>query len=160
MEENVRPDEAARALTEIGQRQEQVIRLSIIPTWYWWAIAALMVVFAAAIDSQRDVLIGVGTAVFVVGICAATGTVVVGGLRRVQLRNDLIGPVGVLAILGFVAVVVGVSLPIAFGLKAAGVPYAATQGVIAGALLLVTGGPLLMRLLWRIMLANRAGSQR
>ncbi len=37
MTDQVRPEEAARALTEIGQRQEQVIRLAIIPNWYWWA---------------------------------------------------------------------------------------------------------------------------
>ena len=48
MTDQVRPEEAARALTEIDQRQEQVIRLAVIPTWYWWAIAVLMVTFAAA----------------------------------------------------------------------------------------------------------------
>ena len=46
MTDQARPEEAARALTEIGQRQEQVIRLAVIPNWYWWAIAVLMVAFA------------------------------------------------------------------------------------------------------------------
>jgi hypothetical protein len=35
-----RPEEAAQALTENRQRQQQVIDLVVLPTWYWWAIAA------------------------------------------------------------------------------------------------------------------------
>ncbi len=160
MPENLRPDEAARALTEIRQRQEQVIKLSIIPAWYWWAIAGLMVGFSAAIDSHRRLAIAIGTSVFVIGVLTATARVVIGGMRRTQPRNDLLGPIGVLAILGFVATVLAVSLPTAFALQAAGVRYPATLGVLVGAILMVLGGPWLTRLLQRIMLAKRAGSQR
>ncbi len=160
MHEELRPDEAARALTEIRQRQEQVIKLAIIPTWYWWAIAGLMVGFSAAIDSHRRLAVGIGTSLFVIGVLTATGWVVIGGLRRAQLRNELLGPIGVLAILGFVATVLAVSLPTAFALQAAGLRYPATLGVLVGAVLMVVGGPLLMRYLRRIMLAKRAGSQR
>jgi hypothetical protein len=102
MTDQIRPEEAARALNEIGQRQEQVIRLVIIPTWYWWAIA----------------------------------------------------------ILGFVAVTVGASLAIGFILKASGVSYAATISVSVTAMMLVVGGPMLMRYLQGLMLANRTGSRR
>ena len=160
MHEELRPDEAARALTEIRQRQEQVIKLAIIPTWYWWAIAGLMVGFSAAIDSHRRLAVDIGTSLFVIGVLTATGWVVIGGLRRAQLRNELLGPIGVLAILGFVATVLAVSLPTAFALQAAGLRYPATLGVLVGAVLMVVGGPLLMRYLQRIMLAKRAGSQR
>jgi hypothetical protein len=160
MHEELRPDEAARALTEIRQRQEQVIKLAIIPAWYWWAIAGLMVGFSAAIDSHRRLAIGIATSVFVIGVLAATGRIVVGGLRRAQLRNDLLGPIGVFAILGFVATILAVSLPTAFALQAAGVRYAATLSVLIGAVLMVVGGPFLMRLLQRIMLAKRTGGHR
>jgi hypothetical protein len=160
MHEELRPDEAARALTEIRQRQEQVIKLAIIPAWYWWAIAGLMVGLSVAIDSHRRLAVGIGTSVFVVGVLTATGWVVIGGLRRAQLRNELLGPTGVLAILGFVATVLAVSLPSAFAFQAAGVRYPATMGVLVGAVLMVVGGPLLMRFLHRVMLANRAGNQR
>jgi hypothetical protein len=85
---------------------------------------------------------------------------VIGGMRRTQPRNELLGPIGVLAILGFVATVLAVSLPTAFALQAAGVRYPGTLGVLVGAILMVLGGPWLMRLLQRIMLAKRAGSQR
>ena len=160
MPEDLRPDEAARALTEIRQRQEQVIKLAIIPAWYWWAIAGLMVGFSAAIDSHRRLAIAIGTSLFVIGVLTATARVVIGGMRRTQPRNDLLGPIGVLAILGFVATVLAVSLPTAFALQAAGVRYPATLGVLVGAILMVLSGPWLTRLLQRIMLAKRAGSQR
>jgi len=160
MTDQVRPEEAARALTEIGQRQEQVIRLAVIPTWYWWAIAVLMVAFAAVIDTQHGLVVGIGIAVFVAVVLATTGRVVFRSARSAKLRNDLLGPVGVLAILGFVAVTVCVSLAVAFILQAAGVSYAATIGVSVGAVILVVGGPMLMRYLQAIMLANRSGSRR
>jgi hypothetical protein len=158
--DQVRPEEAARALTEIGQRQEQVIRLAVIPNWYWWAIAVLMVAFAAAVDTRQGLVVGIGTAMFVAGVLTTTGLVVFRAVRSAQPRNDLLGPGGVVAILGFVAVTVGVSLAVAFILKASGVSYAATIGVSVAAVLLVVGGPMLMRYLQGRMLANRSGSRR
>jgi hypothetical protein len=160
MTDQVRPEEAARALNEIDQRQEQVIRLAVIPTWYWWAIAVLMVAFAAAIDTRQGLVIGIGVAVFVVGVLTTTGRVVFRAVRSAQPRNDLLGPSGVVAILGFVAVTVGVSLAVAFLLKASGVSYAATISVAVTAAMLVVGGPLLMRYLQGLMLANRTGNRR
>lgn len=159
MTDQVRPEEAARALTEIGQRQEQVIRLAIIPNWYWWAIAVLMVAFVAAIETRQGLVIGIGTAAFVAGVLTTTGVLVFRAVRSAQPRNDLLGPGGVVAILAFVAITVGVSLLAAFTLKAAGVSYAATIGVSVTAVMLVVGGPMLMRYLQGLMLANRSASR-
>jgi hypothetical protein len=160
MTDQARPEEAARALTEIDQRQEQVIRLAVIPNWYWWAIAVLMVVFAAAVDTRQGLIIGIGTAVFVAGVLTSTGAMVFRTFRSAQPRNDLLGPRGVVAILGFVAVTIGVSLAIGFILKASAVSYAATIAVSVTAVMLVVGGPMLMRYLQGRMLANRSGSHR
>jgi hypothetical protein len=160
MSDGLLPEEAAQALHEIGHRQEQVIRLAVIPRWYWWAIAAMMVGFTAAVDSHRPLAIGIGTSVFVIGVLLTTGIVVVGGIRRAQVRGDLLSPIGVLAILGLVAVVLGVSLPTAFALQAAGVSHPATLGVLLGALVMVIGEPILTRFLRRVMLANRIGNRR
>ena len=77
-----------------------------------------MVGFAAAVDSHVPEVIAVATIVFVVAVVNITGSLVRTTLRRAQPRDELLGPLGVLAILGFVAVVVGVSLPISFALKA------------------------------------------
>jgi hypothetical protein len=155
----LRPDEAANALNEIGHRQEQVIKNVLIPKWFWWSTAALMVGFTAAVDSRIPLAIGIGTAVFVVGIIATVARVVLVAARRAQVRNDLVSPAGVFVILGFVAAVLAVSLPTAFALEASGVRYAATIGVMVGALCMVAGEPLLTRTLQRIMLANRVGAR-
>jgi hypothetical protein len=160
MTDQVRPEEAARVPNEIGQRQAQVIQQAIIPTWYWWAVAVLMVAFAVAIDTRQSLIVGIGVTVFVVGVLSTTGWMVVRVVRSAQPRNDLLGPGGVIAILGFVAVANGVSLTIGFLLKASGVAYAASSGVAVTAVMLGVGGPLLMRYLQGLMLANRTGSRR
>src|SRR5688572_1211020 len=109
MHEGLRPDEAARALVEIDQRREQVIRRTMIPWWYWWAMALLILELTATVESGRPVAIGIGVGVFVLGVLAATGWIVVSALRSAQLGRRMLGPVGVLAIVGFVALVEGVS---------------------------------------------------
>ena len=159
MYEGLRPDEAKRALTEIDQRQEQVIRLVIIPGWFWWAVAVLTVVLSASVDYRRPWAVAVGTTIFVLGMLAVTLSVGLRSVRRAQLHNDLFRPRFVFAILGLVAATLAATLPTAFALRAAGVGYPATWGTLAGAVVLVIGGPIMMRRLQRMMLANRAGSR-
>jgi hypothetical protein len=159
MTEYARPDEAAEALAQVRGRQEQVINVTAIPTWYWWLVGGLTVILAAAVDRADPVTVGSGVSVFVLGMLAGTGWAVRGALH-VKPHNDLVGPPVVLLILGFVALVVGLTLAVTFGLRAGGVPYPATLGAIVGAVLLVSGGPPLGRLLRRIMLRNRGGGSR
>ncbi|HYY80438.1 MAG TPA: hypothetical protein VFD04_14825 [Actinomycetes bacterium] len=160
MNEQLRPEDAAQALTEIRHRQQQVIDLAVLPSWYWWAIGALMVVLAAGVDAHTPAAIGTAVAAFVLGVLAATGWVLANAFRHAQLRNRLLDGRGVAAILGFVAFIVGITLGIAFTLRATGVPHPATLACLAGGLGMGLGGPRLMRLLYRIMLANRAGQPR
>src|SRR5687767_854394 len=141
MTDGLRPDDAARALAEIEQRREQVIELTIIPWWYWWVIAALQVGLVVAIDSRQPLAIGLGTGGFVLGVLIATGRIMAGALWRAQPRNNLLSPVGVLAILGFVAAVLAVSLPTAFALDANGIAHPAIWGVLLGGVVMVVGGP-------------------
>ena len=155
----VRPDEAAKALAHIRQRQEQVVDVTAIPAWYWWAVGALMVGLSLAVETRRSTVIGLGVSGFVLGILAATGWVVRRALR-VQVRNELLGARGVLLILGFVGAVVAVTLAVAFSLRAAGVGHPATLADLVGAAALIEGGPVLTRRLRRIMLANTAGGTR
>ena len=160
MNEHLRPEEAAQALTDIRQRQQQVIDLAVLPTWYWWAIGALTVILAAGVDTNTPAAIGTTVAVFVLGILAATGWALAGTLRHAQLRDGLVDRRGVAAILGFVALTVGITLGLAFALRATSVSYPATLAAVVGGLGMGIGGPILMRRLHRIMLANRAGSPR
>ena len=153
-------DEAAQALAEIQRRQQQVIDQATVPGWYWWSVGALMVVLAVGVDIRTPAALGVAVTVFVVGLLSATGVVVRGQFLRARLRDGLLDGRGVMEILGFVALIVGCTLGLAFGLRAAGVSYPATLACLVGGIALGLGGPVLMRALRRIMLGNRAGSTR
>jgi len=160
MSDEVSPAEAAQALANIQLRQQQVIDLVTIPAWYWWAVGGLMVVLAFGVDSHSPVVIGLTVPVFVLGILAATGWVVGHAFRHAQIRNGMLDGRAVAAILGFDALIVGGTIGLAFGLRAAGVGHPATLACVAGGLVMGLGGPVLMRRLRAIMLGNRTGAAR
>ena len=160
MSDEVSPAEAAQALADIQLRQQQVIDLAMIPAWYWWAVGALMVVLAVGVDSHSPVAIGLTVPVFVLGMLAATGWVVGRAFRHAQVRNGLMDGHAVVAILVFDALIVGGTIALAFGLRAAGVGHPATLACVAGGLVMGLGGPVLMRRLRAIMLGNRTGAAR
>src|SRR5690349_17427862 len=141
MSDQVYPDEAERALAEIQRRHGQVVDLLKIPGWFWPLLAVLMVALGLAVDSHNGVAIGVVVPVFAIGVSAASVNVALRSRRGVQPRRDLVDPIGVLAILGFVAVTVGVSLGVAFTVRAVGFPLPGTLGVTVAAVCLVIGGP-------------------
>jgi hypothetical protein len=151
------PGEAAEALAEIQKRQQQVIDRATVPAWYWWAVGVLMVVLAVGVDTRTHLAIAVTVPVFVVGLLSATAAAVRGQFLDARLRDGLLDGRGVMAILAFVALIVGCSLGIAFGLRAEGVSYPATIGCGAGGLVMGLAGPALNRILRRIMLGNRDG---
>jgi hypothetical protein len=160
MSEQMSPGEAAQALDEIQRRQQQVIDLAAIPAWYWWAVGGLMVVLGAGVDVRTPAALGIAVPVFVAGLLAVNGWVVGRAFRHAQLRNGLLDGRGVAAILGFVAVIAGGTIGLAFALRAAGVHYPATWACLAGGLVMGLAGPVLNRALRRVMLGNRAGSAR
>jgi hypothetical protein len=161
MNQQLRPDEAAAALAEIGQQQEKAIEAVLVPVWYWWVVAAGMVAIGAAVDTHSAAVLAVVLPIAVLVIAGLTAAMIFGTYRRVRVRDrELLGDRGALAIVGFTWLIVGLTLGLAFGLRAAGVPRPATIATVAGGAALVTGGPLLMRALRRIMLGNRAGRAR
>jgi hypothetical protein len=58
-----------------------------------------------------------------------------------------------------VGLVVGTTLGVAFALQAVGVRQSATLASLVGAALMIAGGPVLTRILRRIMLDNQARSR-
>ena len=160
MSNEVSPAEAAQALADIQLRQQQVIDLVTIPAWYWWTVGALMVVLGFGVDSHSPVAIGLTVPVFVLGILAVTGWVVGRAFRHAQIRNGMMDGHAVAAILGFDALIVGGTIALAFGLRAAGAGHPATLACVAGGLVMGLGGPVLMRRLRAIMLGNRTGAAR
>ncbi|HEX8628980.1 MAG TPA: hypothetical protein VF755_12500 [Catenuloplanes sp.] len=149
--------EAARALSDVRARQAQVIAGALVPNWFWAVVGAAMAVFIAAVDSQRPWLIGIGTVLFLAGIGIPAGHVIT--RRGAQVRNQLLGWRGGLAIAGFVIVLVGAALGISFGLHAAGVPYAGTAAAVTTGVGMAVGGPLLMRHLRTLMTTRPVGGR-
>jgi hypothetical protein len=160
MNDEPRLDEAAQALNEIRHRQTQVIDLATLPTWYWWAVGALVVLLSIGVDIGTQASIAICVTVFVTGILAATGRVTIVAFRQAQLRNGLLDGRGVLAILSFVALTIAITLGLAFALRAAQVHYPATIAAGVGGIVMGLGGPVLTGYLRRIMLGNRDGARR
>ena len=148
MNDRIEPADAARALSEIDRRREQVIRRKVIPGWFWWAQAALTVALAACIESGRGVVLGIGIALFAVG-SAVINLPVSRAARAAPLRRGLAGPGSVrrtlIGVAGFLSVLLGVLLATGLGLRAAGVPHPATIAAAVAAVVFAVGGQLLVR---------------
>jgi len=97
--------------------------------------------------------------VAVVVLAPLTGAMIFGACRRARIRSsELLGARGALAIVGFVWLIVGLTLGCGVALRSAGSSAPATIGTAIGGAALVTGGPVLGRWLRRTMLANRDGA--
>jgi hypothetical protein len=148
------PIDAELALAEVHLRREQVVDSNLVPVWFWSTIGVLMVLFVAAVESERPLIVAAGS----IGYAAGLGTLVVAMVRRsrVQVRTELLGVRGGLAIAAFTLALVAAGLGLGFGLDALGVPWPATIACVPVAVALATGGPRLMAYLRRLMLARPA----
>jgi hypothetical protein len=159
MRDYVHPEDAATALAEVRRRQQQVIDSATVPVWYWWVVAVAMVAIGAAVDSRSHLVLGVTIPSAVVVLVALTGAMIFGVPGRARIvGNDLLGPRGALAIVGYVWLIVGLTLGVAFALRAAGASAPATIATVIGGVAMVATGPFLSRWLRQTMLANRAGA--
>jgi hypothetical protein len=159
MSNTTEPGDADRALQEIGRREGQVIDAAIVPTWFWWVVAAASVGLGVVVDGHNAAAIVVAAVVYALGIAALTAWVIVGGVRRVKVSEALLGPEGAALIVGFVGIVVVGTLALAFALEAAGVAMAATLATLACGVALVVGGPALMRRLRVVMSGRGVGAR-
>lgn len=149
---HIPPVDAELALAEVQARRAQVIDTNLVPDWFWYGIGALIVLFAAAVESRIDWLVGAGTVIYTVGLAGLILAMI--RKARVQVRNALLGVRGGLAIAGFTAVLVAVGVGLGFALEALGVPLPATLACLPVAVGLAFGGPRLMAHLRRLMLAR------
>ena len=152
------PIDAELALAEVRARREQVIVSNLVPDWFWVAIAALMLAFVAAMESDRTWLVATGTVIYVVGLAALIVSVV--RRARVQVRPELLGARGGLAIAGFTPVLVAAGVALGLALDAAGIPWPATIACLPVAAGLAFGGPRLMAYLRRLMLSRPLAGSR
>ncbi|WP_229070329.1 hypothetical protein [Actinoplanes sp. DH11] len=149
---SIPPVDAELALAEIHARRQQVVDTNLVPRWFWVSIAALMLLFVAAVETGAAWVLATGSVVYALGLSALILAMV--RHARVQVRPELIGLRGALAIAGFTLVLVAAGIGLGFALEAAGAPFPATLGCVPVCLGLALGGPRLMARLRRIMLAR------
>jgi hypothetical protein len=158
-EQRLEAGDAAAELEEIDRRQARVIDAVLVPRWYWWLVGLLLVPIGVAVDSHQRTATAVVAILMALIIAGLTVWMISGAFTRVRVHPATLGAPGSLFIVGFVWLVVGVSLVVAFGLQAAGVAYPATIGTVLAAVMLIVGGPILMSRLRRSMVARSAGAR-
>lgn len=143
--------DALRGLGEVAAARRAVVETVLVPNWYWWLVGALVVGIGAAADTRRPGVV-VGVTVPAALLIAAATAWMIAGRGRAQLSKDLLGPSFVVGLLAFIWILVGASLGLAFGLRAAGVGMPGLAGTLLCSLGLVVGGPVFMHRLRRNML--------
>jgi hypothetical protein len=149
---HIPPVDAELALAEVQARREQVVGSNLVPTWFWRSLGGLMILFVAGVESHVRWLVVASSVVYAIGLA----TLILLVIRRspVQVRPELLGLRGGVAIGGFAGGLVVVGVGLGLGLEALGVPFPATVGVAAVAVGLAVGGPRLMAYLRRLMLSR------
>lgn len=156
------PGEGGAALAEIIRPLDQIIEGTLVPSWYWWAVAVPMIGLGVVVDTHVPLAIASVAVIFGVGVALLTGWIIVGGRRQVKVHDTPLRPrdagliVGFVWLfvggtIGFVWLLVGGTIGLAFALQVASVRYAGTIATFACAVALVLAGPALMRRLRDVM---------
>lgn len=152
------PIDAEIALAEMRARRQQVVETNLVPRWYWPAIGAMMLLFVGSVESGIVWLVVAGSVAYALGLGAVIFAVV--RKARVQVRQDLIGARGIVAIMAFALLLVVFGVGLGFALEALSVPFPATLAIVPVAVALTAGGPLLMSYLRRLMLSRPLAGSR
>ena len=155
----IEPGDAGTALGEIRRRQDQVIDAAIVPSWYWWAVAAASVGLGVVVDGRSAIAIGAAAVAYAIGVTGLSLWVGLGGARRVKVNERLLGAEGAGLIVGFVGIVVAGTIGLALALQTVGVAQAGMLSTIACGAALVVGGPRLMGRLRTVMLRNGSAAR-
>jgi hypothetical protein len=158
-EERMGSSDAAGELEEIMRRQATVIGAVLVPRWYWWAVGLLLIPLGVAADTHERRAAPIVVVVVALIIAALSVWMISGLYRGVRVHPATLGSAGALYIVGFVWLVVGTTLLVAFALQAERLPYPATLGTILAAAMLVVGGPMLMAHLGRVMSRGSSASR-
>src|ERR1700693_422212 len=139
-DDRLETSEAASELAEINRRQAGVIQAVLVPRWYWWVVGLLLVPLGVVTDSHQRVATAVAAIVIALIIAALSVWMITGAFRGARVHPTTLGSAGALYIVGFVWLVVGVTLLVSFSLQAAGIRYPATIGTFLAAAMLIAGG--------------------
>ena len=122
---NTHPDEASAALATSRPAKPRSFAPPRSPSWYWWAVAAGMVIIGVATDTRRPLALGIAIPLAALFIAGLTVAMILGTGRGARIKSDeLLGGRGALLIVGFVWLDIAVTLGLGFGLKATSTPQA------------------------------------
>lgn len=150
--------EARFALSSIERRQEQVLAEINVPAWYWFALAGGWVGLGVLADFGPAWASIAGTVLFGAAHAGLAPRVLTGrrASSRLSIRGDLVSRQIPVLIIGFLLVMVGVTVGLALVLHADGARHPSTIASVVVAALVLCGGPALMTVLRRR--AERRGS--
>lgn len=139
--------EARLALESVHKGRQQVVEEIGMPWWYWWGLAGAWIVLGLLANFHAPWWV---VTIATVAVGAAHATVsqrVLAGRQRtgdVRVRGDVAPERGMLLVIGFLVVLVGVTIAVALGLSADGAGHPSIWASCFTAVLVVLGGPRLM----------------
>jgi hypothetical protein len=146
MASNISEADAELALSTIDVRRRQVIAEVDVPWWYWWLIAAGWVAMGVISDlgivwASIAAVLAFGAAHSMIAHRALSGRHRSG---RLSVRAEAVSQHIPMFVLGFLVLLVVVTVPIAMLLAADGADHPCTVASVIVALAVLGGGPRLM----------------
>jgi len=138
--------EAYLALSAVQRRRQQVLAEIGVPAWYWFFLALGWAGLGVLSDFGPSWAVTAGTAVFGALHATLAPRVITGrrGSSQLSIRGDLVSRELPAMIIGFLVLMIGVTVAIALLLHADGTRHPGTFAGAIVALLVVTGGPSLI----------------
>jgi hypothetical protein len=146
MSSNISPTEAQLALSSIDHRREQVLAEIDMPRWYWWGVGLGWIALGVVADLGHAWLTVAATLVFG-AVHAAVAQRVLSGRHRsgdLSVRADLVSRHVPAFVIGFLVVMVGVTVVLSVLAEADGAGHPVTIASVVVAVAVVCGGPNLM----------------
>ncbi len=143
--------DAQLALHTIDERRREVADEVGVPRWYWWGVALGWVAVGAVADTGNPWATGASTLVFGAAHAAAASHALSGQQASSQLRvrRDLVGGHLRSAVLAVIVALGALTVALGFLADADGARHPATMASVVPAVIVLCGGPGLVRRLVR-----------
>ena len=137
------PNSARLALHDIDDRQQQIADEVRVPTAYWWGVALGWIALGVITDTGNAIAGLIATLAFGAIHAAVAPRLLTGrhGSKQLSVRADVAGWWMPVAVIGFLLVLVAVTIGLAVAADADGADHPATFASIIVAVALVCGGP-------------------
>jgi membrane protein implicated in regulation of membrane protease activity len=146
MAEGISPSDAVRALDDVDRRRSQILAEIDVPSWYWWGLAAGWVGLGLVTVVGKPWLSVAATVGFGAAHASIAHRVIDGrhGSGQLSVRADLVGRHVRLLVIGFLLVLIAVTVAVALAADALGAPQPVLIASLVVAVAVLFGGPQLM----------------